>query len=89
MGDKLTFDTYQQRALTTDSFGGKPQPVTSQAFFAQLLGLVGETGEIAEKFKKVYRDKQGAWTVDDKMAMEKELGDVLWYISIKIGRAHV
>lgn len=78
----MDFKAYQELAITTDIFGGKPQPVSSPAFFAQLLGLVGETGEIAEKFKKIYRDKDGEFTPEDKKEMAKELGDVLWYLSV-------
>jgi NTP pyrophosphatase (non-canonical NTP hydrolase) len=78
----MDFKDYQAQAIKTDLFGGKPQPITSNAFLAQLLGLVGETGEIAEKFKKLYRDKNGEFSEDDKAAMTKELGDVLWYVSV-------
>lgn len=51
------------------------------AFVAKILGLVGEAGEVAEKFKKIVRDKNGVVSDDDKADIEKELGDVLWYIS--------
>lgn len=78
----MDFKTYQKQAISTDVFGGKPQPIDSHAFLAQLLGLVGEAGEIAEKFKKIYRDRKGEFTSDDKKEMTKELGDVLWYISV-------
>jgi len=78
----MDFNDYQKLAILTDTMGGKPQPIDSHAFLAQLLGLVGETGEIAEKFKKIYRDKDGVFSPDDKKEMTKELGDVLWYISV-------
>ena len=78
----MDFKTYQSLAIKTDTYGGKPAPIDSHAFLAQLLGLVGETGEIAEKFKKIYRDKQGVFSPEDKKEMQKELGDVLWYISV-------
>jgi NTP pyrophosphatase (non-canonical NTP hydrolase) len=78
----MDFKAYQKLAIITDTMGGKPQPIDSHAFLAQLLGLVGETGEIAEKFKKIYRDKNGIFSDEDKKEMVKELGDVLWYLSV-------
>ena len=45
------------------------------------LGICGETGELAEKAKKIIRDKHGEITNDDRESYKKELGDVLWYIS--------
>jgi NTP pyrophosphatase (non-canonical NTP hydrolase) len=45
------------------------------------LGLTGESGEVAEKVKKLYRDKNGV--IDDEFItnIKKELGDVMWYIA--------
>ena len=42
-----------------------------------VLGLCGETGEVAEKLKKVIRDK----SILDRKGIVKELGDVLFYVT--------
>ena len=42
--------------------------------FENTLGLVGEAGEVAEKVKKYFRD-----TTLDEAAIQKELGDVIFY----------
>ncbi|HYB24348.1 MAG TPA: nucleoside triphosphate pyrophosphohydrolase family protein, partial [Solirubrobacteraceae bacterium] len=45
------------------------------------LGLAGEAGEVAEHAKKAIRDDGGVVTEERRVAMAKELGDVLWYVS--------
>lgn len=80
----MNFNEYQKRALTTDVSGtGKTTyHVNELPFLKQLLGLVGETGEFADKIKKILRDKDGIMTDKDRAESVKELGDILWYLAV-------
>lgn len=46
-----------------------------------ILGMVGEAGEVANKYKKVIRDDDGELTDEKKAEILDELGDVLWYLA--------
>jgi NTP pyrophosphatase (non-canonical NTP hydrolase) len=70
----MTFNDYQAAALKTADLKRKNE------LFHLVLGLVGESGEIAEKFKKLVRDKNSDESQIDREDMKKELGDVLWYV---------
>lgn len=63
---------YQKYART---FANYSNPVYA------VLGLSGESGEVAEKYKKMIRDNNGVITEEFKKQITLELGDVLWYIS--------
>ena len=72
----MDFKTYQKEARKTAQY-----PNLGSNNIYPLLGLVGEAGEVAEKVKKVIRDKNGLFDDEAKEAIKKELGDVLWYLS--------
>lgn len=72
----MNFNEYQKKALSTAIFpADKAVPYLA-------LGLVGEAGEVAEKIKKIIRDKNGVILQSDAEAIMKEMGDVLWYLSV-------
>lgn len=45
------------------------------------LGLVGEVGEICNKYKKVIRDDNNELSDEKRQAILDECGDVMWYIA--------
>lgn len=67
---------YQQAALKTANPGHKNE------LFHLVLGLVGESGEIAEKMKKLVRDHESDKEKIDRDDIKKVLGDVLWYVAV-------
>jgi len=69
MGEKMTFDEYQEFARSTAVY-----PEDCRVVYPT-LGLCGEAGEVAEKIKKHMRDGRTL------VGVGLELGDVLWYIS--------
>ena len=77
----MNFNEYQNIIKQFDTFTNQSGNLTNPSFIAKILGLSGEAGEVAEKFKKIYRDKNGQIDDNDKQAITKELGDVLWYLA--------
>lgn len=75
-GTSLTLDGYQELAVGTDVSKGTDSP----SFL--LLGLFGEAGSVLSEVKKHERDR----TVDYKVRVTEELGDVLWYLSAVAAR---
>ena len=67
---------YQLKAVTTAIY-----PENVRVVYPS-LGLAGEAGEVLNKIKKVYRDKNGEFDAETKKEIRKELGDVLWYLAV-------
>ncbi|HWO07556.1 MAG TPA: nucleoside triphosphate pyrophosphohydrolase family protein [Candidatus Paceibacterota bacterium] len=74
----MDFDEYENVARGTATFDTKP-------FEYQLmylaLGIAGESGEIAEKVKKIMRNDNGTVSDEKRELLKAEIGDVLWYLS--------
>lgn len=73
----MNLNDYQQAALRTAAPKDKKDEI-----FHLVLGLVGEAGEIAEKAKKIVRDNNSDFSALDTEDLIKELGDVLWYVTV-------
>ena len=72
----MNFNEYQKTSRETAIY-----PDAGKNWIYPTLGLAGEAGEIANKMKKVMRDKEGKIDEDTKKDMEQELGDILWYVA--------
>lgn len=69
----MELNEYQLQAVKTAIYG------QGSKVNYPILGLVGEAGELANKYKKVLRDDNGILRSDKRDALISELGDVLWY----------
>ncbi len=75
---KITeLNEYQKRALETWLHTND----TGYNIIYPTLGLCGESGEVAEKIKKLLRDHGGFLDSEMKYSIALELGDVFWYLS--------
>jgi NTP pyrophosphatase (non-canonical NTP hydrolase) len=73
----VTFNEYQEAAHRT-SFNTE---IGGDTLLYPVLGLLGEAGEIANKVKKIYRDKGGKFSEDDKAMLLDESSDLAWYLA--------
>lgn len=72
----IDFCTYQSQSRRTWGLVHTDHPIVYPT-----LGLVNEAGEVAGKVKKIFRDKEGAISNEDRESLKYELGDVLWYLT--------
>lgn len=77
---KMDFDEYQKRAAKYDRFE-KTTDLMAPGLLEKVMGVAGEAGEVADKFKKIIRDKDGKASEEDRQEIVKELGDVMWYLA--------
>jgi len=73
----MQFNDYQAQALKTAIY-----PDRGNNILYPTLGLCGEAGEVAELIKKMVRDDEGVMTPERRLKLQKELGDVLWYVAV-------
>lgn len=71
----MNLEEYQEWTRTT----GKYPKKDSLSYL--VMGLAGEAGEVANKYKKIIRDKSGILEDSDIVEIGSELGDVLWYVT--------
>ena len=72
----MNFNDYQTKSRKTAKY-----PAIGHSVIYPTLGLVNESGEVAGKIKKVFRDKGGEINEETREALKAELGDVLWYLA--------
>jgi len=76
----MNINDYQLWTRTTAKYPKEPKEFEPSLPYL-VMGLAGEAGEVANKYKKIIRDKYGIMNDDDAVALMDELGDVLWYIA--------
>lgn len=72
----MNFQEYQEKSRKTAIY-----PEVGKNFLYPVLGIAGESGEVAEKVKKIFREKNGIVDEEARQAIVKELGDLLWYMA--------
>ncbi len=71
----MDINEYQKQASSTNIYPHGPV-----GLYAEVMGLCGEAGEVADKVKKIIRDSNGD-VLGKQYEVMQELGDVLWYTS--------
>lgn len=75
--NRMTMNEYQASAHETShniKIGG-------ETLLYPVLGLAGESGELANKVKKIYRDDVGVLSDVRRDEIADELSDCLWYLA--------
>lgn len=83
----MTPNAYQAMTETTAIYPGNDvhwreyPALAREALSYTILGLAGEAGEVANTWKKAFRDDNGRLTTERREKMIGELGDVIWYVA--------
>lgn len=79
----MDFNSYQEKAHDTASYpyGTIGKEAHAVDYIYPVFGLAEEAGEVAGKFAKAVRDNAGVIDEAYKFEIEKELGDVLWFVA--------
>jgi NTP pyrophosphatase (non-canonical NTP hydrolase) len=78
---KMDMKEFQNQTLSTAVYYDKGER-TMAAFNYCVVGLCGEAGELANKWKKVLREDPRKGEASEYYAgLRKELQDVLWYVA--------
>lgn len=76
----VTFEEYQRESGATAIYPGRGDQGSIVGLSYVALGL-GEAGEIQGKVKKILRDQGGDITMDNRLALKAEAGDLMWYLA--------
>ena len=74
----MEFDEYQKLAARTGAYNSDS---TDYILMYLCMGIAGESGEVIEKIKKIFRNDKGVVSDEKREDLKKEIGDVLWYLS--------
>lgn len=74
----MDFNEYQIKTRLMD-VGASEKHGLKPPWLYYVLGIAGETGELVEKIKKLFRDDYGEITEKRLEGIIKEMGDCLWY----------
>lgn len=78
----MNFEEYQKSATALAEY-----PNQGGNLLYPALGLAGESGEVVDKIKKMWRNKlvtssrDADFTKEDLLGLVKEIGDVMWYVA--------
>ena len=84
----MNFNEYQKECRKTD-VGTSAQDCLNPGWLYYVLGISGEAGELTEKIKKFFRDKDGKVDTPFIDDITKEMGDVLWYMARLADQFHI